>query len=135
MPHWKLLEEALWTIKNLVSLCLHIFILWITQIIIIIITRATPEVCGSSQVRGQTRAVAADLHHIQATQDLSRVCDLHHSSWQYQILNPLSEVRIEPESSWILLVGFVTTEPRRELYLNHINYNYRNKAHLRFFNQ
>ena len=28
-----------------------------------------------------------------ATQDLSRVCDLYHSSWQCQILNPLSEAR------------------------------------------
>ena len=28
-----------------------------------------------------------------ATRDLSPVCDLHHSSWQCQILNPLSEAR------------------------------------------
>ena len=28
-----------------------------------------------------------------ATQDLSHVCDLHHSSRQCQILNPLSEAR------------------------------------------
>ena len=28
-----------------------------------------------------------------ATPDPSRVCDLHHSSWQRQILNPLSEAR------------------------------------------
>ena len=28
-----------------------------------------------------------------ATQDLSCVCDLHQSSWQLQILNPLSEAR------------------------------------------
>ena len=28
-----------------------------------------------------------------AMPDLSRVCDLHHSSRQHQILNPLSEVR------------------------------------------
>ena len=28
-----------------------------------------------------------------ATWDLSRVCDLHHSSRQHQILNPLSEAR------------------------------------------
>ena len=28
-----------------------------------------------------------------ATQDPSRVCNLHHSSQQHQILNPLSEVR------------------------------------------
>ena len=25
--------------------------------------------------------------------DLNHVCDLHHSSWQYWILNPLSEAR------------------------------------------
>jgi len=28
-----------------------------------------------------------------ATQDLSHICDLHHSSWQRLILNPLSEAR------------------------------------------
>ena len=28
-----------------------------------------------------------------ATWDLSHICDLHHSSWQYQILNPLSKAR------------------------------------------
>ena len=28
-----------------------------------------------------------------ATQDLSHICDLHHSSWQCQILNPLSQAR------------------------------------------
>ena len=28
-----------------------------------------------------------------AMQDLSHVWDLHHNSWQHQILNPLSEVR------------------------------------------
>ena len=28
-----------------------------------------------------------------ATQDLSCICDLHHSSWQHRILNPLIEAR------------------------------------------
>ena len=28
-----------------------------------------------------------------AMQDLSRICDLHHSSWQCWLLNPLNEVR------------------------------------------
>ena len=28
-----------------------------------------------------------------ATQDPSHICDLHHSSWPGQILNPLSETR------------------------------------------
>ena len=40
-----------------------------------------------------------------ATQDLSCVCDLHHSSWQCQILNPLSKARdrtqILMDISWI----------------------------------
>ena len=50
-----------------------------------------------------------------AMRDLSLICDLHHSSQQLEILNPLSRAReIEPVSSWIL-VGFVTTEPQWEL--------------------
>ena len=28
-----------------------------------------------------------------AKEDLSHICDLHHSSWQCQILNPLSKAR------------------------------------------
>ena len=28
-----------------------------------------------------------------AVQDLSHICNLYHSSWQYQILNPLSKAR------------------------------------------
>ena len=49
-----------------------------------------------------------------ATQDLSSVYNLHHSSQQYQMVNPLSKPEIEPTSSW-LLVGFVSTEPQWEL--------------------
>ena len=41
-----------------------------------------------------------------AMQDPSQVCDLQHSSRQCQILDPLSEARDEPMSSWIL-VGFI----------------------------
>ena len=41
-----------------------------------------------------------------ATGNLSRVRDLHHSSWRCQILNPLSEARdqtcILMDTSWIL---------------------------------
>ena len=46
-----------------------------------------------------------------ATPDLSCLCDLHHSSQQCQILNPLSGGQ---GSLWIL-VGFVTAEPQQEL--------------------
>ena len=30
---------------------------------------------------------------VTAMLDPSSICDLHHSSWQHQILNPLSEAR------------------------------------------
>jgi len=33
------------------------------------------------------------LAYTTATPDLSHVCNLHHSSWQHWILNPLSEAR------------------------------------------
>ena len=48
---------------------------------------------GSSQARGQMEAAAADLHHSHSNTDPSRACNLHHSSWQCQMLNPLSRAR------------------------------------------
>ena len=48
---------------------------------------------GSSQARGQIRAAAASHSHTIATLDLRCVCDLHCSSQQCWIPNPLSEVR------------------------------------------
>ena len=55
--------------------------------------RATPMANGGSQARGWIGAAAAGLRHSIATRGLSHVCDLHHSSWQCQILNLLSETR------------------------------------------
>ena len=49
--------------------------------------RAVPTVYRSSQARGQIRAIAARPQPQQCG------CDLYHSSWQHQILNPLSEAR------------------------------------------
>ena len=56
---------------------------------------AIPSVYGGSQPRDLTGAVAASLCHTTATttRDPSHSCDLHHSSRQCQILNPLSEAR------------------------------------------
>ena len=42
---------------------------------------------GSSQARGQIGTAAI------ATPDPSHICNLHHSSWQPRILNPLSKVQ------------------------------------------
>ena len=58
--------------------------------------RASPMVYGNSQARGRIRAVAASLPAYAtatATPDTSWVCELHHSSWQRQTLDPLSEAR------------------------------------------
>ena len=43
-----------------------------------------------------------------AVQDLSHVCNLYHSSWQCQILNPLSKAR--DRTNVLILVRFVTAE-------------------------
>ena len=37
-----------------------------------------------------------------ATPDLSYICDLHHSSWQRWILNPLSETRDQTRNLMVL---------------------------------
>ena len=58
--------------------------------------RATPLAYGSSQARGRIGAVAASLHTYttdKETQDPNCVCDLHHSSRQSWILNPLSKAK------------------------------------------
>ena len=48
-----------------------------------------------------------------ATPDLSHICNLHHSSQQCQIPNPLSEAR---DRTHILMdVRFISTEPQQEL--------------------
>ena len=55
--------------------------------------RATLGAYGSSQASGCIRAATTSLRHSHTMQDLSHVCNLYHSSWQHQILNPLSEAR------------------------------------------
>ena len=49
-----------------------------------------------------------------ATLDLSLFCNLHYSSWQHWILNPLSKARDKLASSQIL-VRFYSDEPQWEL--------------------
>ena len=49
-----------------------------------------------------------------ATQDLSRICKLHHRSQQCQILKALSKTRDQTTTSW-LLVGFLSNAQQWEL--------------------
>ena len=51
------------------------------------ISWAASSAHGGSQARGWIRATAT------ATRDPSRICDLHHSPRQHQILDPLSKAR------------------------------------------
>ena len=63
--------------KKIAYLCIYIYFL---------LFRAAPAAYGHSQARDLIRAAAASLPH-------SHICNLHHSSWQRWILNPLIEVR------------------------------------------
>lgn len=74
------------------------------------LSRARPEAYGSSQARGQIGVLGVAYTTATAMPDLSHVCNLHYSSWQCQILNPLSEAKDQT----CILVRFVTTKPRRE---------------------
>ena len=55
--------------------------------------RGAPVAYAGFLARGQIRAATASLHHSHLTPNPSCICDLHHSSWQCEILNPLSEAR------------------------------------------
>ena len=60
---------------------------------------------GSSQARGWIGASAVSPHYSHSNTSSSHIHDLHHSSWQRWILNPLSEVRnqtlIPTDTSWV----------------------------------
>ena len=62
---------------------------WPLESYFILFFSTTPWAYGGSQARGSIEAVATAT----AMQDPSHVCDLHHSSQQCQILNPLSKAR------------------------------------------
>ena len=55
--------------------------------------RPSPVAYGGSQARGLIGAVATSLHHCHSKARSKLLCDLHHSSWQRRILNPLSKAR------------------------------------------
>ena len=52
---------------------------------------------------------------VTATPDLSCNCDLHHSVWQCQIFNPLSEARDQTHILMDSVLGSLPAELQREL--------------------
>ena len=67
-----------------------IFLIYFILFLVFCLFRAA---YGGSQTRGRIGAVASSPHHTTAVQDPSCICNLHHSSKQRQILNPLSGAR------------------------------------------
>ena len=59
----------------------------------LLLFRAKPKACGGSQARDPVKLQLLAYTTATAMQDLSRVCNLHHSSQQCQILNPLSKAK------------------------------------------
>ena len=45
------------------------------------------------EVQSELQPLAYNIATATAISDPSHICDLHHSSWQHGILNPLSEER------------------------------------------
>ena len=73
------------------------------QLFFLFLFRAAPTVYGCSQARRRIQLLA--YTRATATGGPSHICDPHHSSQQYQILNPLSEARgqthILMDTSWV----------------------------------
>ena len=70
-----------------------LFVWFLVFCLFVLLFRAVLLAYKSSQARGWIRAVAASLHYSTATPDLSCICNLHHSSQQCRIPDPLSEAR------------------------------------------
>ena len=62
-------------------------------VVVVAISWAAPAAYGGSQGRGLIGAAAIAYARATATRDPSRVCNLHHSSRQRRIVNPLSTGR------------------------------------------
>ena len=76
--------------------------------------RAPPFAYASSQARGQIRAAALAYATATAILDLNHICDLHCSSQQHQILNPLSGAK-----DWVCYYWAMMATP---LLCSHLNF-------------
>ena len=66
---------------------------WFQHNFLFYLFRATHVAYGCSQARIQLELHLPAYTTATAMQDPSHICDLPHSSWQLQILNPLSKAR------------------------------------------
>ena len=95
-------RELLFTIVSLTAyqylrtFPMRLVMILTNTIFFLLLFRAAPTAYGSSQARGQmnwSHSCLLAYTTATATWDLSHVCNLHHCSWQHQILKPLSGAR------------------------------------------
>ena len=77
-------------ITDVIDCCLFFFLFLFFHLVFF---RAVPSAYGGYQARGLIGATAASLHYSHSNARSEPPCDLHHSSWQCRILNPLSGAR------------------------------------------
>ena len=65
----------------------------VVVVVVVAISWAAPAAYGGSQARGRIGAVATGLCQSHSNAGSERVCNLHHSSRQRRIVNPLSKGR------------------------------------------
>ena len=98
----KLSTSHFWEKKNNILNISNVFLFCF-----VLLFRDALEAHGSSQARGQIGATPAGLCHSHSNTGSSCICDLHRSSWQHWIPDPLSEARdqtcILMDISWIHL--------------------------------
>ena len=101
------IDWRVWTLEIFLSSFLSSFLSFFFK--------AASVASGSSQAKGAIRATASCLHHSNSKPDPSHIYDLHHSSWQRRILNPLSRARdrihILMDTGWVLNLLSTTGTP------------------------
>ena len=85
-----------------------------TGLFCLLLFRAAPMAHRSSQARGQLELQLLAYTTATIMWDQSCICDLHHSSWQRCILNPLSEA-MDQIHVFMDPVGFITAKPFGDL--------------------
>ena len=80
---------------NVILFFFFFFCLFVVVVVVVVaISWAAPAAYGGSQARGRIRDVDTQAYaRATATRDPSHVCDLHHSSQQRRMVNPLSKGR------------------------------------------
>ena len=79
------------------------FFVVVVVVVIVAISWAAPQHMEVPRLGVESELLLPAYARATTTPDLNCVCDLHHSSWQRQILNPLSKARDQPTTSWFLI--------------------------------